>query len=95
MKKIGVITLNGNYNFGNRLQNYAMIEVFKKYTKNVENIWVANKEKYKKRNKKIRSPKTKDDKKFNMFYDFTKKFINNRHIEATEKINTNKYKQAN
>ena len=30
MKKIGVITLNGNYNFGNRLQNYAMMEVLKR-----------------------------------------------------------------
>ena len=57
MKKIGVITLNGNYNFGNRLQNYAMIEVLKKYTNCVENIWVADKEKYKKRNKKIIFPK--------------------------------------
>ena len=30
MKKIGIITLSGNYNYGNRLQNYAMQEVYKK-----------------------------------------------------------------
>ncbi len=24
MKKIGIITLSGNYNYGNRLQNYAV-----------------------------------------------------------------------
>ena len=91
MKKIGVITLNGNYNFGNRLQNYAMIEVLKKYTNCVENIWVADKEKYKKRNKKIIFPKTHDDRRFNMFCDFTKKYINNRNIETTNNINTDEY----
>ena len=30
MKKIEIITLSGNYNYGNRLQNYAMQEVYKK-----------------------------------------------------------------
>ncbi len=29
MKKIGVVTLQGNYNFGNRLQNYALLKVLK------------------------------------------------------------------
>ena len=91
MKKIGVITLNGNYNFGNRLQNYAMMEVLKRYTNKVENIWVSDKAKYKKRNKKVFSPKTNDDKRFNMFCDFTKKYISNRNIESTEKINTDEY----
>ena len=26
MKKVGILTLNGNYNFGNKLQNYALIK---------------------------------------------------------------------
>jgi hypothetical protein len=39
MKKIGIITLSGNYNYGNRLQNYAMQEVYKKYNMEVETIW--------------------------------------------------------
>lgn len=29
MKKIGILTLNGNFNYGNRLQNYALQEVLK------------------------------------------------------------------
>lgn len=30
MKKVGIITLNGNYNYGNRLQNYALQNVLEK-----------------------------------------------------------------
>jgi len=30
MKKIGIITINDNCNYGNRLQNYAVCEIFKK-----------------------------------------------------------------
>ena len=33
MKKIEIITLSGNYNYGNRLQNYAMQEVYKNQVK--------------------------------------------------------------
>lgn len=39
MKKIGIITLSGNYNYGNRLQNYAMQEVYKKLGFEAETIW--------------------------------------------------------
>lgn len=38
MKKIGIITLCGNYNYGNRLQNYAMQEVYKILGFEVETI---------------------------------------------------------
>ena len=31
MKKAGIITLFGEYNFGNRLQNYAVQEVLKRF----------------------------------------------------------------
>ena len=31
MKKIGIVTLFGNYNYGNRLQNYAVQQIAKKY----------------------------------------------------------------
>ncbi|EHQ9041330.1 hypothetical protein KI121_002686, partial [Enterococcus faecalis] len=30
MKKIGIITLNGDFNYGNRLQNFALQHVLKK-----------------------------------------------------------------
>lgn len=39
MKKIEIITLSGNYNYGNRLQNYAMQEVYKKLGFEAETIW--------------------------------------------------------
>ena len=38
MKKVGIITLFGEYNFGNRLQNYAVQEVLKENGLEVETI---------------------------------------------------------
>lgn len=38
MKKIGIITISDNNNYGNRLQNYASQEVIKKYC-DVDTIW--------------------------------------------------------
>lgn len=38
MKKAGIITLFGEYNFGNRLQNYAVQEVLKKFNLDVKTI---------------------------------------------------------
>mgnify|MGYP001369123238 CR=1 FL=1 len=39
-KRIGIITLNGYFNYGNRLQNYALQEVLKSYGFLVETILV-------------------------------------------------------
>ena len=38
-KKIAILTLSGNYNYGNRLQNYAMQEVYKKFGLEAHTIW--------------------------------------------------------
>lgn len=38
-KKLGILTLSGNYNYGNRLQNYAIQEVYKKFGLEVDTIW--------------------------------------------------------
>lgn len=38
MKKIAILTLNGYKNYGNRLQNYALQEVLKKYNFHVDTI---------------------------------------------------------
>ena len=38
MKKIGILTLNGNFNYGNRLQNYALQEALRNLGFNVETI---------------------------------------------------------
>lgn len=37
-RKVGIITLYGNHNYGNKLQNYAMQEVLKKYNCEPETI---------------------------------------------------------
>lgn len=40
MGKVGIVTLNGYVNYGNRLQNYALQEVIKTFDYDVETIWV-------------------------------------------------------
>lgn len=42
MKKIGLITLFGNFNYGNKLQNFALQEVFRKKYKCIDTIIVNN-----------------------------------------------------
>lgn len=39
MKKIGIVTLNGYFNFGNRLQNYALTRVLENFGFEVYTIW--------------------------------------------------------
>lgn len=39
MKKIGIVTLNGNFNIGNRLQNYALKKYLESLKLDVETIW--------------------------------------------------------
>lgn len=91
MKKVGVITLNGNYNFGNRLQTYAMQEVLKRYTNSVDNIWVADKEKFDFHTKKRLFPEDNANRKFNVFCEFTNKYINNKRVDSLNDIDTNAY----
>lgn len=38
MKKVGIITLNGYENYGNRLQNYALQTIIENFGYNVETI---------------------------------------------------------
>ncbi len=67
MSKIGIITLNGYFNYGNRLQNYALITYLQKLKEDVsvDNIWY-----------------TRDDSLFNKKMKtrtFLRKYIFNRH----------------
>jgi len=41
--KVGIITINGNYNFGNRLQNYALQHILLKNGYKPNTIWITNK----------------------------------------------------
>ena len=42
-KKLGIVTLNGYFNFGNRLQNYALTRVLEKKGFDVYTLWNINK----------------------------------------------------
>ena len=72
MKKIGIITLNGYINYGNRLQNYALQETLKKFNYKVETIWIDNKKKKKdsvsKTIKLVQNPKLILKKVYRKFY---------------------------
>ena len=42
--KIGIITLLGHFNYGNRLQNYALQEFLSQYSCDVKTIWFSGKD---------------------------------------------------
>jgi len=42
LKKIGIVTLTAYFNYGNRLQNYALQEILKRYSKEVETLVIPN-----------------------------------------------------
>jgi len=50
MKKIGIITLNGYFNYGNRLQNFALQEILKSYNFEVETLWIKRSQTKKREN---------------------------------------------
>lgn len=52
MSRIGIVTLNGYFNYGNRLQNYALQETLKSFGYNVETIIIDNEIKSRKSNNK-------------------------------------------
>lgn len=91
MKKIGIFTLNGNYNFGNRLQSYALMSILRKYSYEPENIWITTPEKFKKHTTKRETSEINIDRKFNVFCDFTQEHIRNKHLEAVSQINPDEY----
>ena len=57
MKKIGILTINDDGNYGNRLQNYAVQKILEKFNFEVETInnqeGVVGKNVYKKKIKRI------------------------------------------
>lgn len=47
LKKIGIITLNGEFNYGNRLQNFALQHVFRSVGVSVDTIIISTNKKHK------------------------------------------------
>lgn len=83
MKKIAIITLNGYYNYGNRLQNYALQEILKSLNCYVETIRIENKKINENIFNKLKNKSIKQI--INMFYikliiSIYKKTIDNRTI---------------
>lgn len=73
MQKIGIVTLNGYFNYGNRLQNYALCYYLKKFGFEVYNIWPKKKNLIFK--EKIKSIIPFRYKRFRKIYNFSKKNI--------------------
>lgn len=80
MKKIAILTLNGNNNFGNKLQNYALTTYLKKKKLNVETLWFARKNYFIKELVKSIIPFKKDLKRQIVFKRFNKKFLNIKYV---------------
>lgn len=77
MKKVGIITLFGEYNFGNRLQNYAVQEVLKENGLDVETIkYILTTYKEPEINNQRDKARLEKFKKFNKNINFAKEILN-------------------
>lgn len=76
MKKVAIVTINGNYNYGNRLQNYALKRTLENYGCYVTNLWfITFKEFVKDLIKKCPLINSKFIR-YNNFSNFTKRLLN-------------------
>lgn len=87
MKKIGILTLNSNNNFGNKLQNYALKIKLEEIGLNVDTIWFCQKllDQYKPQIKSLMFW-NENYKRENFFENFTRKYLNRKYYK-TKKIN--------
>lgn len=81
MKRIGIITLCGNNNFGNKLQNYALLTYLSKLNIDVFTIWIENPFQSNKLKSFLKMIKNKiidlrNNSRNKSFKDFTKKYLN-------------------
>ena len=85
MQRVGIITLNGYKNYGNRLQNYALVTFIEKQGVVAENIWdVSFKRRIKNKVKSILP--LKRFKRFSNFYKFNNKIRTN-YVNDFNKLN--------
>lgn len=95
MKKIGIITIEGNKNYGNKLQNYALQNILENYGFEVSTLF-QKKKIYKIVGKKIKakisgiikpkSSRAKENKREKKFINFTKKYLNIKYISRKKII---------
>ena len=86
MKRIGIVTLNGNNNYGNKLQNFALIYILKKFNFDINTLWKYDSKKY---ILKTIIP-LKRFKRYSSFQRFTNRYLNVKYFMDLEKIK-NKY----
>lgn len=87
--KIGIVTLNGYFNFGNRLQNYALQKTIEKLGFEVETVWHTNIKKVIKTTIKILLPFNNINKKTRKLFLFSKKYINTKYTFDVKKVSKN------
>ena len=75
MKKIAIITLNGYFNYGNRLQNYALTKTLKDFNLIVVNEWFMSKKERIKHLIIYKTPIRHLSKKRDKLYIFTRKYL--------------------
>ena len=87
-RKIGILTLNGNNNFGNKLQNYALKKKLEEYNYEVYTLWFYDnfKERIKAFVKRFVFFK-KEYRRENIFEKFTCKYLNRKYYKNSN-INT-------
>lgn len=84
--KVGIVTLNGYENFGNRLQNYALQEVVKGLGFEVDTLWTFYPKQMFKYFLKILIPVKAIYKKHRYLYLFSKKYIKTKFISKNANI---------
>lgn len=81
MKKVGIVTLNGYYNFGNRLQNFALTRVLENRGFEVETIWSGDEISFKSKLREVVIrflPLKKSWRRQRKFYKFSKNYMKKR-----------------
>lgn len=88
MKKVGIVTINANSNFGNKLQNFALTKILENYDLNVTTIWhVSNTFLIKEKIKSL-FYFVKKFKRQKMFINYNKKYLNIKYVkEISQKTN--------
>ena len=88
MKKIAILTLNGNFNYGNKLQNYALLKYLESKGFNVETIWYKDNIKTRIKNEiKRLFPYKLSYKRTNCFENFTRKYLNRKYYKKNDYSN--------
>lgn len=79
-KKVAILTLNGNWNYGNKLQNYALKKQIENLGYQVNTLWFIEKKFYIKELIKKIIP-TKKYSRYRKFKNFSKKELNIKHYQ--------------